>query len=436
MVTLLENAQQLVNTISDEVQFVLLGENTHGSEEFYKMRSEMTKILVEKRGFRVVLVEGDWPPFYRINKYITSEKSMDNTAKESMEGIKNYPLWMWRNGIIAELIEWLRKFNLENEKRKDLVYMLGMDTYSLLESKRWVCAFLDKVDPEYSDIIKKQLSFLDEYNSEKEYAKDVVYGKLKQYSQQIQDLYQNILSKIQWEKMDKYFKKCPELGIDKFAVISCEQSLEVMINADEYFRKLYLEPPGSNASWNTRDQHFSMTIMRMHEQLKNISHNGERSKIVVWAHNSHVGSSLASERGGQNFEKNDQWNLGQMIRSIYGENKSKIFGFYTHHGTVTASPEWGVPCQTYELNPALDESYEGQFHKLGIKQFFIDFNKNTPDFLSEPRLQRWIGVSYVKDNELKSHYGKTKILEQYDCVVYIDKTTALEPFDDGIANRI
>ena len=438
-ITNLDSIEQLVDTIPDDVRFVLLGESTHGTHEFYKIRSDMTKLLIKKRNFKTILVEGDWPCFYKINKYITNEKSSDNTAIEAMDGIKKYPLWMWRNNIISELIEWLQDFNLKFNKNTDSVRMLGLDCYSLIQSKKWLIAFLKLVDKDYAQIIKKKLSFLKDYKNENEYGKDVTYGKLRQHESYIQELFQKILSEIQWDKMDDYFKKCDELGIDKFAVISAEQCCEIMVNADEYYRKLYLEPPGSNASWNTRDQHMTMTIMRLQEQLKKISKTHEEQKIIVWAHNSHVKDAMATERGSQSFDENNAWNLGQMVRSMFGKDKVKIFGFYTYKGTVTASSKWNESCKKYELKEALDNSCEDFFHKVAlsknIKQFFINTNKVKGEFFTTPYLQRYVGVNYRPDTELQSHYEKGKIGEQYDTIVFVDETTALEEFDKGIWKR-
>lgn len=435
----LENIEQLVDSVSDDVRFVLLGESTHGTHEFYKMRSEMTKLLVKKHNFQTILVEGDWPCFYKINKYMTTEDSSDNTAIESMDGIKKFPLWMWRNSIISELIEWLRDFNLEFNKNKDPIRMLGLDCYSLIQSKKWLIAFLKLVDKDYAKVIKQRLSFLKHYKNENDYGKDVTQGELSQHANYIQQLFQKILSEIQWDKMDTYLKRCDELDIDKFAAISAEQCCEVIVNADEYYRKLYLEPPGSNASWNTRDQHMTMTIMRLQEQLQKISKTKKEQKIIVWAHNSHVKDAMATSGGSQSFDENNAWNLGQMVRSMFGKDKVKIFGFHTYTGTVTASSKWNQPCKKFELKKAIDESCENFFHKVAVlnnmKQFFINTNKIEGNFLTTPRIQRYIGVNYRPDNELRSHYEKGKIGEQYDVIVFVDETTALKELDTGIWKR-
>ena len=438
-----QNVEELVGTISDEIKIVLLGECTHGTEEFYQIRSDMTKLLIEKHNYKTILVEGDWPCFYKINKYVTSKKCSDKTALESMKGIKKFPLWMWRNKIMLELVEWLRNYNLEYNKDNDLIRILGLDCYSLLYSKKWLIAFLKLVDEEYSKKIKLKLDFLKKFKNEKDYIKALLKGHLRPYFHQIRNLFENILSEIQWKKMDEFSKKCNELKIDSLAPISAEQCCEVMISADEYYRKLYLEPRGSNASWNTRDQHMTMTIMRLKEHLKRISKTQEEQKIIVWAHNSHVKDAMATNNGSQTFEENNAWNLGQMVRSMYGKDKVKIFGFYTHKGTVTASEEWGQPCKKFELKESLEGSCERYFHEVckskDIKQFFINtdtIDRNKENFFTIPRLQRYVGVNYCPETELQSHYSEGKIGDQYDVIVYVDETKALEELDKDKINFV
>ena len=164
--------------------------------------------------------------------------------------------------------------------------------------------------------------------------------------------------------------------IDLFELISIDLCFEIMVSADEYYRKLYSEPRGSQASWNIRDQHMTMTVIKLREQFNNILK--KNPKIIVWAHNSHIGDSTATSKGGKNFNNNNTWNLGQMIRNTFGKDKVKIVGFYTYQGFVRASPQWDTPSKKYTLKKAIDYSYEWFFHKVAtvtqIDNFFINFN--------------------------------------------------------------
>lgn len=364
----------IINTLSLNTEYVLLGECTHGTQEFYQIRSSITKILIEKYNFKVVLLEGNWSSLYRVNQYVTNKNS-DKSAEQALESINSYPLWMWRNDIIAELIEWIREYNSQHQNNP--VRILGMDCYKLLESKKMILKFLKQVDTQFYDTVKKKLSFLDNFKDEKEYGYAVIHGSLKTNSKKIQDMFQKLLSIFQWEKFDEYLKICQQKKIDVFELISIDQCFELMVNADEYYRKMYSEPRGSQASWNIRDQHMTMTVIKLNELLQKVYQYSP--KMIIWAHNSHVGDSNATNRGGLSFEENNTWNLGQMVRNTFGKEKVKIFGFYTNDGSVRASTEWDTPSKKYELNQAVPYSYEWFFHQVSEKyqmpNFYLDLSQ-------------------------------------------------------------
>jgi ubiquitin-conjugating enzyme E2 J2 len=259
----------------------------------------------------------------------------------------------------------------------------------------------------------------------------MVHGDLKHISGHIQDVLTKIQSRLQWGS-DKY--ECSD--VERLAA---EQNCEVVIAADEYYRKSVSEPPGSRASWNTRDQHMTTSLLRIQAHLND-------PKMVIWAHNSHVGDSTATNRGGVGFERNETWNLGQMTRATFGADKVWIVGQYTNTGHVTASSSWGGPHRAHALNPALPDSYEEQLHRLqsviGSDPFhFRTAVSSEPAaaagsaaeaqlvglLRAEARLQRWVGVNYKPETERQSHYGELMLSECYDQIVYIDTTSALTP---------
>lgn len=349
------NIPNLINNIPLETEFVLLGECTHGTKEFYQIRSSITKKLIEECDYNLVLFEGEWPVIWNIDKYINDRKPIHNTGREALNDIVNFPKWMWNNPIIEELVEWLKVKNTNT-------HLLGIDCYSLLESKKQLIEFLDGVDPDYSKQVRKMLSFLDRYSNGQEYGYHIVNGELKNHSTQIQLVLQNLLSDLQWNKLPNY------KNIDKLELLNAEQNCEILVNADEYYRKMYSEPSGSRACWNIRDQHMTTTLMRLKEYFPN-------SKIIIWAHNSHIGDALASNTGSNSFDENNNWNLGQMVRQVFGN--TEIIGFYTYQGTVTASNQWDGETLQMELKPAYSNSYEDYFHQIAnyknISNFYIDF---------------------------------------------------------------
>lgn len=509
------NLDNIINQIPLDNEVLLLGECTHGTHEFYELRSQITKYLIENKGYNLVLLEGEWNSIYPINEYINNNNNL--SLQESMVYLNKYPSWMWNNKVTKDLFQWMREYNNKNGKLYP-TNIFGIDCQSFYPSLEKIFQFLGKVDVLYSGVLKSKLSFLFKYDSERTYSQQIVNGELSKHSLAIQNLLQSIYSEVQWEKTDKYMDYCKNNKINPIEAVAFEQNFEILINGEEYFKKMLLEPPGSRASWNTRDQHMTMTILRLKDKLENISKN--KQKVIVWAHNSHVGDSMSTSNGSQTFDQNNSWNLGQMTRSMF--EKTHIIGFYTYNGTVRASSEWGCQDKVYDLNNAIKYSSEYFLHnyccysnkhsfildltkykrdkiiyepsklpyehiviipsnstqdfelssstvkeykagdkfiaierrvdnkRYGLIRLKIDngswinecsplasityycvksdyFNINTVnDLVLYPRPQRWVGVSYHPDSELGAHYGESHLSAQYDTIVYVDKTQALE----------
>jgi len=425
----LDRARAIVDAIPEDRRIVLLGESTHGTEEYYRVRAEVTRRLVEERGFRAVCFEADWPYMQAANDFVHGRRATPFPAEE------RFPTWMWRNEVTVQLFEALKR--LPPALTPDL---FGLDCYSLFESKRAVIAFLEKHDAEFAAEVKSRLAIFDKYDSGFAYADAMVNGNLSRVSGHITECLTRIQARLQWGS-DKF--ECSDLER-----LSAEQNCEVVIAADEYYRKCISEPRGSQASWNARDQHMATTLLRIQNRLKD-------PKVIVWAHNSHVGDSTATKRGGVSFEANETWNLGQMTRATFGHDKCWIVGQYTHRGTVTAAPDWGRPHADVPLKPALPESFEGQLHELLARHggagagagdlwsiVTAPFSGRSaggapaahplkPGLVSllsgPPRLQRWVGVSYKPETELQSHYGEMNVAACYDQIVFADVTSALAP---------
>ena len=404
----------IINNIPKKTDILLLGESTHGTEEFYKNRSDITKQLITYDAFNIILFETDWFNLYNVNTYIHNT-SISKTAQEALSNINSFPIWLWKNNIIIDLIEWLKDFNKKTTKK---VYLLGLDCYLLKESLDWLYAFLKIIDINLYNTVKSNLEFMKEYKT----TKDIIQCAMNNSNIDlfIQDYFQQLLIQIQ-NNSEKYIIKCKELDIDTIAVISAEICCDVMINSYEYFKKQYLEPCGSNASWNTRDQHMLMTTMKLKDKIPN-------SKIIIWAHNSHIGDATSTEQGGTDFSNNNYWNLGQMCRAMF-EN-TFIIGFGTYDGSVLAAPKWSEKHNIYILNIPIEDSIEEHIYNFcksrNINNCFIDLKecKNIAPFNTKTK-QRMIGVIYNSNNELQSHYITSTLCDHYDLYIFISHTSHL-----------
>jgi erythromycin esterase-like protein/ubiquitin-protein ligase len=417
----LTEGRAIVDGIPDDRRIVLLGESTHGTEEFYTLRAEATKRLILERGFTAVVFEADFPLMEAANEYVQGRR-----AEPFPDGRARFPSWMWRNKCMVDFLDWAKRL-----PPAQVPQLFGMDCYSLFESKRAVVAFLEKHDPEFASEVRARLSIFDKFETGAAYADAMLHGPLSRVSGHIVDTLAKIQARLQWGAA-----KWACSDVERF---SAEQNLEVVIAADEYYRKAQSEPRGSQASWNARDQHMTTTLLRIQHRLGD-------PRVVVWAHNSHVGDASASSRGGAGFERNETWNLGQMARATLGAPRVWVTGFYTHRGVVTAAPNWGEAHADVPLLPALPDSYEGALHALcagaGCAAQGLAFNTAPGAFapgahgvapgvvalLDGPRrTQRWVGVSYKPDTELQSHYGELSLRGCYDQIVYVDCTSALAP---------
>lgn len=411
------NIYSILNNIPINTDVLLLGESTHGSEEFYQFRSDLTKQLIQNQNYNIILFETDWFNLYNVNKYINNNSDTTN-VEDVLVNINNFPEWLWKNNIIIELIEWLKVYNnLTNKK----IYLLGLDCYLLIESLTWLYIFFKLFDEPLYNKIKKDLYFINNFKKTTDFINAIMNNQLPVNDIYFENYFQDLLITIQ-SKSDYYKKICNEKDIDTIAVISAEICCDVIINSFEYFKKQHLEPPGSNASWNTRDQHMLMTTMKLKENIKN-------AKIIIWAHNSHIGDATASCNGGTDFSNNNTWNLGQMCRAMF--SNTFIIGLGTCTGTVRAASKWNIDEEVFVLNLPIDISIESFIYKQcqirNIKNCYIDLNKCktiTPycNFVK----QRMIGVIYSPNTELQSHYVTYNISQQFDLYVFISQTTALE----------
>lgn len=411
------NIYSIINKIPTNTDVLLLGESTHGTEEFYQIRSDITKNLVENNNYNIILFETDWFNLYNVNKYINNNSKTDDVF-EALVNINNFPKWLWKNNVIIELIQWLRMYNTLTNKN---IYILGLDCYLLIESLAWLHIFFKLFDNELFDKLKKDLYFMSNFKKTEHFINAIMNKQLPFDDIYFENYFQNLLITIQ-NNSDHYKKLCNDKCIDTIAVISAEICCDVIINSFEYFKKQHLEPPGSNASWNTRDQHMLMTTMKLKDNIKD-------AKIIIWAHNSHIGDATAGNHGGTDFSNNNTWNLGQMCRAMF--SNTYIIGLGTYQGSVKAAPSWGEKESVYILNLPIDESIEAFIHKqcllLNIKNCYLELSKCIDKFpYCNYVKQRMIGVIYCPNTELESHYTMYNISKQFDLYIFISQTTALE----------
>jgi len=388
----------LMERIGD-ARVVLLGEATHGTSEFYRMRARITRELIETKGFTIVAVEADWPDAARIDHYI---RYLERPVPD-WTPFARFPTWMWRNEEMRELVDWLRQHN------RDLpgvgrVGFYGLDLYSLFTSISTVLDYLDDVDPKTAAVARHRYGCLTPWESD-----PATYGYAA-----LTEHYRSCESDVVRMLQELLAGRMHFMEADGERYFDAVQNARLVEQAERYYRLMYY---GGPASWNHRDTHMFDTLRRVLEI------RGAGSKAVVWAHNSHLGDASATEMGVRG-----EINVGQLCRQAFGLTVYSV-GFGTDHGTVAAASDWGAPMEIKTVVPSLAQSYERLCHTTGIAQFLLGLRAagELRTELFEPRLERAIGVVYRPQTELASHYFMAHLPRQFDEYVWFDETKALQP---------
>jgi protein-L-isoaspartate(D-aspartate) O-methyltransferase len=391
----------LMRRIGD-ARIVLIGEATHGTSEFYRMRELISRRLIEEKGFAFVAIEGDWPDAARIDHYV---RHLEYPASE-WTAFARFPQWMWRNEEVRTFVDWLRVENAAKPKEERTAFY-GLDLYSLYTSITEVLRYLDQIDPDTANIARHRYGCLSPWESDPAaYGHAALTGTYRSCEREVVGMLKDILI-----KQSRYMSRDGEQFLDAV------QNARLIANAERYYRIMYY---GSRASWNLRDAHMFETLQALLES------HGPGSKAIVWAHNSHVGNASATEMSARG-----ETNIGELCRKEYGGHAYSI-GFGTHAGKVAAASDWGGPMETKAILPSRPDSYEWLCHDSGTPRFLLPLRSGTsPELragLMKPRLERAIGVIYRPETELASHYFQASLPEQFDEYIWFDETTAVRPF--------
>jgi erythromycin esterase-like protein len=417
----------LLELIGD-ARFVLIGEASHGTHEFYRQRALITRRLIAERGFTAVAVEADWPDAYRINRFVRGIGD-DATAIDSLAGFRRFPTWMWRNADVLDFIGWLRAHNdaLSDDAPKAGFY--GVDLYSLYTSIEAVLGYLDTVNMQAAQQARQRYACFEQFGADPQtYGYATSFGAAESCADEV------VSQLLDFRRRTaELMRRDGRLAEDEF--FFAEQNARLIKNAEAYYRSMFR----GRESWNLRDTHMAETLDALTAHL---SRQGQRAKVVVWAHNSHLGDARATEMG-----QHGELNVGQLVRQRYSRDVVTI-GFSTYTGTVTAATDWDAPAERKRVRPALPDSYEALFHAVAIgagreravgmpaaarspRDFLLLLRDGgeLADRLRILRLERAIGVIYRPETERVSHYFYARLAEQFDALIHIDETRAVEPLE-------
>jgi erythromycin esterase-like protein/predicted phosphoribosyltransferase len=393
-------------------RFALLGEASHGTQEFYRERAAITRRLILEKGFTAIAVEADWPDAWRVNRYVRGLGS-DLDAAAALSGFQRFPAWMWHNTEVRDFIEWLRDYNT-GRRPETQVGFYGMDLYSLFSSMQEVLTYLDRVDTEAAQRARYRYSCFDHAGEDSQaYGYSASFGLAPSCEDAVV------------QQLREMTRRAGEVaatpGMEHDEAFYVQQNARLVRNAEEYYRTMF---HARHSSWNLRDSHMVETLQALERQL---GADGTPPRMAVWAHNSHLGDAAATEMG-----ERGEWNVGQLMRDRYGREAVRI-GFSTYHGWVTAASNWDEAPQRKRVRAGLHSSWEEAFHNTGTERFMLALRDNAAlrQLTTPLRLQRAIGVIYRPETERQSHYFYTRLADQFDAMIHIDHTSALEPLDKG-----
>jgi erythromycin esterase-like protein len=412
---------QPIVDMARSASFVLIGEASHGTHEFYATRAALTRQLIEQLGFNGVLIEGDWPDAYRVNQFVRGSGS-DRTAEQALSSFDKFPEWMWRNTDVRDFASWMRERNRGAAVRAGFY---GMDVYSLFRSKEEVLAYLRNVEPaEAERAAQRYAAFNNSGNDPQSYGLAVATGRVQSARDAVREQFEAV-QRITRRLYDSRDRRLAD------AAFNAEQNARVVMNSEEYFREMY--NPSVNG-WNLRDRHMADTLDALAEHLRR---RDGYARIAVWAHNSHVGDARATDSAARG-----EWNIGQLTRERHAGD-TLLVGFTTHTGTVMATTNWGDPGVVKQVQPSLSGSIERLFHDTGIPSFVLPLrDQPVAAQLRQPMLERAIGVIYLPQTERQSHYFNASVGQQFDALIHFDQTTAVQmiplaqPDDSSLTSSI
>ncbi|MDF0726681.1 erythromycin esterase family protein [Cytobacillus sp. S13-E01] len=394
-----DDLQSIINSVGD-AKYVLLGEASHGTSEFYTYRAEITKRLIEQKGFSIIAVEGDWPACFEVNRYIKNYDDPYKNAYQALEQFNRWPTWMWANEEIAELTNWLRNYNNNKTAPNEKVGYYGIDVYSLWESMEEIILYLEKIGSPDIETAKNAFSCFEPHNRRPEN-----YGVSASFlSDDCIDEVVKLLHKIR----TNHHQKQPHE-----ATLNLQINALVAAHAEQYYRAMVQD---DTDSWNIRDYHMADTVQEL------VNYYDNEAKVIIWEHNTHIGDARATD-----MKREGLVNVGQIVRERYGEDQVFAIGFGTHRGSVIASKKWGEGLEVMNVPPAEKNSWEDFMHQAGPYNKALIFTNKNKHLFEDTIGHRAIGVIYHPEYEQLGNYVPSRISKRYDAFIHIDETHALKP---------
>lgn len=390
------------------VRVVLLGASTHGTSEFCRMRSRLTRELVAVHGFDFVALEADWEDAARMDGYVR-----DRAVPESeWTASARFPAWVWRNVETRELMESLRDYNGGIGEPAERVAVHGLDLYGMSASIGRALAHLDRADAAAAEEARARYACLAPWREEPglyptRAARETMEACEEDVVAELRDL------------LDRRLRPGGRVSDD---LLEAVQNARVVADGERYYRLLYR---AADDAWNLREKHMMDTLRLV------LAHHGPDARGVVWAHNAHVGDASATSIGREGRES-----LGQLCRDEFGREAYQV-GLMTGRGTVAAASRWGGQARVWELEPCREDSWEHVLTLSELESALLPIWQQAPpaarERLADPRLERAVGVVLDPGEKGARQYLRASLSGQFDEVVWFEETRAVTPLETQTA---
>ena len=401
----LNDLQPVMRLIANR-PYVLIGDSTHGTNEFYQQRVNLSKRLIQERNFRLIVLEGDLPNIHLINQYVQSLIPL--TAEQVLNVSNPQGAWLWNNYVTLNFIRWLKKYNAELPEGEQKVTLHGIDIYSFDRSRMAVIDYLQWLSPLASQQARQRYNCFSRFNNNLHNYGKTIAGNIGLSCESA------VLEQFRDFSLCRF--PCPESNpeINHAEFFYAQENARIVKNTEKSFRIQYLTGRDSD-SWNMRDWHMMESFLAVFDSL-------DKPKTIVWAHNSHLGDARATQ-----MRENGMLNLGQLMRQKFRQDVFSI-GLLTYKGVVVAADDWNSPVEIKRLLIAHPDSNEALLHSLGLPSFMLDLHQlpEVVNMMNRKRLQRHVGIVYRPYDEMDSHYTYTHLADQFDAVIFTDTTTALK----------
>jgi erythromycin esterase len=379
---------------------VMLGEASHGTHEYYTWRTAITQRLIQEKGFTLIAVEGEWADSYRVNQFIKGGPKDSLQAVSLLRQYDRWPTWMWGNQEVASLVTWLNHFN-QGKPAAQKAGFYGMDVYCLWESVSGLMPLIQGNDSLVRIAIEVAKCFRPFNGDGQEYARSVLNASVSCKTQTAR-LYQSVLNAT---------------GGDHAATeqsFVARQNARVAYNAERYYSAMVVS---GALSWNIRDEHMAETVEGL------LRFHGPDSKIILWAHNTHIGDARYTDMAAMN-----EINVGQLMRERFGRENVYAIGFGSYTGKVIASGGWGGAIEIMNVPLARKGSWEYLLHQQGGgDRILLSSELRSIASLQKSIGHRAIGVVYDPGRERLGNYVPSIIPDRYDAFLYFERTNALKP---------